>query len=144
MSTQNQTEIYNILPPSPPDFQTNNNEQLTQQTQSTEPTSHTQDNINSIFLEGQFLYINDLRTRNMLVNAWNAITELDLWNYMNQDTISYMWSDDPEICSIIQKMEQLGYDGHSGASFGWTMRQMQYIAKNGERQYAQENILQET
>jgi hypothetical protein len=32
-------------------------------------------------------------------------------------------------------MEELGYDGHSGASFGWTMRTMQYIANHGEKKY---------
>ena len=32
-------------------------------------------------------------------------------------------------------MEELGYNGHSGYSFGWTMRQMQYIAEHGESNY---------
>jgi hypothetical protein len=32
-------------------------------------------------------------------------------------------------------MEQLGYYGHSGSSFGLTMRTMQYIARNGEEKF---------
>jgi hypothetical protein len=32
-------------------------------------------------------------------------------------------------------MVELGYDGHSGCSFGYTMRIMQYIAKYGEEKY---------
>ena len=43
-----------------------------------------------------------------------------------------MMSSDKEINIITEKMAELGYDGHSGASFGWTMRQMQYIAQHGE------------
>lgn len=91
-----------------------------------------------LFSKGKFLYISDLSSREMLVNAWNAITELNLWDYMRQDTYSYMLSNDNEINLISRKMEELGYDGHSGCSFGWTMRQMQYIAKNGEKTYADE------
>ena len=87
------------------------------------------------FIKGQFLYIESIHTREMLVNAWNAITQLELWNYMKKDTYSFMLSNDKEIWIITKKMEELGYDGHSGASFGWTMRQIQYIAKNGEEKY---------
>jgi hypothetical protein len=32
-------------------------------------------------------------------------------------------------------MVELGYNGHSGSSFGYTMRAMQYIAQNGEEKY---------
>lgn len=94
-----------------------------------------------IFIRGEFLYIRDENSREMLVNAWNAITEVDMWNYMRNDCYSYMLSDDKQISIISDKMEELGYNGHSGCSFGWTMRQMQYIAKHGEEKYAEEIIL---
>lgn len=90
------------------------------------------------FIKGQFMYIKDKHSREMLVNAWNAINQLELWNYMRRETYSYMFSDDEEIDIITKKMEELGYNGHSGFSFGWTMRQMQYIAKNGEETYMKE------
>ena len=93
--------------------------------------------IQSKFLEGQFLYVNDPHSREMLINAWNAITLLELWNYMKNDQYSYMWNDDKEIGIIYKKMEELGYTIHSGGTFGWTMRQMQYIAKFGEKKFAQ-------
>jgi hypothetical protein len=51
-----------------------------------------------------------------------------------------MFSDDQEIWRITAKMEELGYNGHSGCSFGWTMRQMQYIAKYGEEKYRDELV----
>jgi hypothetical protein len=87
------------------------------------------------FIKGKFLYVKNEDTREMLVNAWNAINQLDLWDYMRCETYSYMFSGDAEIWVITKKMEELGYDGHSGASFGWTMRQMQYIAQNSEEKY---------
>ena len=135
MSSEIENQNYNILPPPPPN----------QQTESTEPTdttSHTQSNTDHTFLGGQFLYINDLYSREMLINAWNAITELDLWNYMRNEQYSYMLSNDKEIYIISRKMEELGYNGHSGFSFGWTMRQMQYIAQFGEKKYAETILYQ--
>jgi hypothetical protein len=35
-------------------------------------------------------------------------------------------------------MEELGYGGHSGASFGCTMRNMQYLAEHGEEKFKTE------
>ena len=90
------------------------------------------------FIKGKFLYVHDEHSREMLVNAWNAITEVDMWNYMKNDCYSYMLSNDKEISIISDKMGELGYNGHSGCSFGWTMRQMQYIAQHGEEKYAEE------
>ncbi len=87
------------------------------------------------FVKGDFAYIENSNEREMLQNAWNAITQLELWNYMKQNCESYMLSSDNEITIITHKMEELGYNGHSGFSFGWTMRQMQYIAQYGEEQY---------
>ena len=106
----------NIVPPIPPSSQLYN--------------LHTINQNNNLFVPGQFLYVNDTNTKDMLQNAWNAITQLDLWDYMRRETDSFMLSRDPEINIITNKMEELGYDGHSGSSFGWTMRQMQYIAEH--------------
>ena len=33
---------------------------------------------------------------------------------------------------ISENMLTLGFDDHSGASFGWTMRSMEYLVKNGK------------
>lgn len=88
------------------------------------------------FIHGMFLYMtSDDNTRKMLQNAWLAITQLKLWDYMKRDNTSYTMSDDPEIWTITKKMEELGYEGHSGFSFGWTMRNMQYIALYGEESF---------
>lgn len=113
----------NNLPPIPP-------------IKETEKETETLRTLNkNIFVPGQFLYIKSDNCREMLQNAWTAITQLELWDYMKCDTESYMLSCDPEIDIIHKKMEALGYFGHSGSSFGWTLRQIQYIAQNGEANY---------
>ena len=69
--------------------------------------------------------------REMLTNAYEAIQQTELWPFMKEDIFSYMFGVNPEIKMIQEKMSALGYDGHSGSSFGWTMREMQFIAQNG-------------
>lgn len=88
-----------------------------------------------IIIAGEFNYVNSTSTRIMLQNAYQAITSTETWEFVKKDIQSFMLSTSPEILRITEKMEKLGYSGHSGCSFGWTMRQMQYIAKNGEEEY---------
>jgi len=90
-----------------------------------------------IFRFGQFLYITDPSIRTMIKSAWDAVEQLDLWSYMRKNTYSYMISGDNELFKISAKIEELGYYGHSGASFCWTMRQIQDIAQNGEVEFMQ-------
>lgn len=73
----------------------------------------------------------DNHSRVMLENAYQAISLTEMWDYMKKDRESFMFSSDKEIGIISDKMAELGYDGHSGASFGVTMRNMQFIALNG-------------
>ena len=77
-----------------------------------------------------FYYI-DEKSRVMFENAYNAISLTEMWDYMKKDTESFMFSSDKEIEVISNKMSELGYNGHSGASFGLTMRNMQFIALHG-------------
>jgi len=84
---------------------------------------------------GKFDYISDDLTRLMCENAWQAITQTNNWDFVAKDIESFMWSKDPRIDIIAEKMEELGYTGHSGCSYGCTMRNMQYLAKNGENNF---------
>jgi len=90
---------------------------------------------NNFLGNGQFEYINDVHSREMLVNAWQAITITETWDFVKQDIDSFMFSHDPRVTRIYNKMEELGYGGHSGASFGFTMRNMQYLAQYGEEKF---------
>jgi hypothetical protein len=70
--------------------------------------------------------------RVMFESAFNAISQLELWPYMRNFTgESFMFSQEKNVSMIYNKIEELGYHGHSGASFGCIMRAMQYIAING-------------
>lgn len=140
MSTQ--IELQNILyPPVPPNF----DEERTITTVNSEETIAT---INSEFIEierktfvpGEFKYIDCEHTREMLVNAWQAINKTELWSFMKEDIESYMLSNDKRVDIIYHKMEELGYKGHSGISFGITMRNMQCIARYGEEKFSEKYI----
>ncbi len=91
-------------------------------------------------IPGQFDYINESWTRDMFINAWQAITITETWDFVKQEIESFMWSDDPRVKTIYNKMEEIGYMGHSGASFGYTMRTMQYIARHGEKKFKEEQL----
>ena len=85
--------------------------------------------------DGKMIYINNNFDRKIMTNAWEAITQTNNWDFVSQEIISFMWSDDPRIDEIMEKMEELGFDGHSGCSFGSTMRNMQFLVKNGEEEF---------
>ena len=89
------------------------------------------------FVPGKFEYIkpSSAHYKTMLVNAFQAITQTETWDFVKQDCESFMFSQDPKISIISEKMIELGYDGHSGCSFGCIMRDMQYIAKHGEKKF---------
>ncbi len=95
---------------------------------------------NDLSTIGQFNYINNINIREMLINGHNAVTELDLWEYMSKPCKCYLSSNDLEIHNIKNKMKEIGYN-HNDYSFEWTMRQLQFIAEHGHREYMYEFIL---
>jgi hypothetical protein len=80
----------------------------------------------------------------MLSNMYEAINELKLWDWLRTFTPEkkdgIMWSPAPEI-SKIGNHPKVDSDGHTGASFAWTMRHMEVIAKKGWRYYYTEFII---
>jgi hypothetical protein len=77
--------------------------------------------------------------RSMYTTAFDAITQLELWPFIKGFSgESFMFSSAPEVGRISSRISQLGYGGHSGASFGFTMRAMEYIGKNGLDKFQQE------
>lgn len=74
----------------------------------------------------------DTHEATMLADAYQAITKADMWEYMRQPSTpgkdGFMFSPAIELAAINAEMT---YDGHSGASYAWTMRQMEAIAKGG-------------
>jgi hypothetical protein len=85
--------------------------------------------------------ISDENNRFMLQNAHQAITLAEAWHFMRTfSDQSFMFSNSPIVSDIMKKMSQLGYDGHSGGSFAWTMRQMEFLAKNGKEAFLQQFV----
>ena len=132
----------NILyPPVPPSL----DEERTINTVSSEETIAT---INSEYMEieretfvpGKFNYVDCLHTREMLVNAWQAVNQTEMWSFMKEKIERFMLSNDKRADLIYEKMGELGYHGHSGFSFGWTMRQMQFIARYGEKKFSEQYL----
>jgi hypothetical protein len=85
-----------------------------------------------------FLNIKDESSRFMLENAYQAITISEGWDFMksfNDNQNGFMFSSNPMTGKIMSKMDELGYSGHSGFSFGWTMRMMEFLAKNGREAF---------
>jgi len=58
-----------------------------------------------------------------------------MWSFLRDnppsDTTGYMFSNNPEFGAIMNNMQV----GHSGGSYAWTMRNLQFIATNGMDAY---------
>lgn len=92
--------------------------------------------------DAEFNTISDEHSRFMLKNAHQAITLTEHWDYMKTfSEQSFMFSSNPAVSTITKKMSELGYDGHTGGSFGWTMRQMEFLAKNGKQAFLQQFVV---
>lgn len=81
-------------------------------------------------------YDTDLFTEHqaaMLKDADAAITQCGLWDWLRDYTPEhgkgFMFSEHPNLDRINEAMKL--YDSHSGASYGWVMSGMNYIAKHG-------------
>lgn len=87
--------------------------------------------------DGNMSYIKNKWTRKMCENAWQAINLTENWDFVVKPIESFTWSFDKRIDIISDKMVELGYNGHSGTSFGCTMRNMQFLAQNGVEKFKQ-------
>lgn len=82
-------------------------------------------------LNGSFKYIKSKSDKNMFSTAYKAITLTETWDYIkNMEEIF-----GPESNLIYKKIEELGYQGHSGCSFMSTLREMQFIVIYGEKKF---------
>jgi len=87
----------------------------------------------SIVKEGDFKSLKlDEGELEMLEDAYQAVSKSNRWAFLKREDVpgknGFMFSNLPELKDIDTYME---YSGHSGSSYGWTMRNMEYIAKNG-------------
>ena len=82
-----------------------------------------------------FDFIPCLRTRDMLLTAYKTITRLQKWEYLREYKVSeetgYMFSTELTINDLMDQIDTDYEFGHSGCSISYTMRAMDFIAKNG-------------
>jgi hypothetical protein len=91
---------------------------------------------------GKFLYVEDINTRRLLQYTWSAVSYVEgAWEFLKRDIESFTWSTDPIIGQIYDETVALGYNEHSGCSFGCALRELQYIAKHGEKEYIKHYLL---
>jgi hypothetical protein len=88
--------------------------------------------------ESNFDFINDLQSRAFFVSAFKAITICELWPWFNDfdSSNNFMFSTGAEIDLLRAELNKDPINNfHSGASYGFVLRQMEYIAKNGYEKY---------
>lgn len=74
-------------------------------------------------------------TSDMLYTAYICVNKAEAWNALaNFNELSYMFCEDPFIKELMYSINR-NYNGHSGTSLGWTMRQLECIAKYGYTKY---------
>tara|TARA_Y100000816_G_C25593455_1_gene318466 strand:- start:207 stop:497 length:291 start_codon:yes stop_codon:yes gene_type:complete len=92
-------------------------------------------------MKPSFEFITSELERRSLIEAYDAVNTLNLWDFMRKEHKSFMF---PETdFEIHEKLYDLADKtvGHSGTSYGWTMRVIEYIAKNGYENYKQKKLL---
>lgn len=82
-------------------------------------------------LAGNFSFIKDSMWRVMCQEMYTAITAADAWTEMKADPGDggYMFSGAPVVSKVSAHLNDTV--GHSGSSFGITMRNMQQLARVG-------------
>ena len=72
----------------------------------------------------------DEDSRVMVRDAYEATEKTESWKYLQnfEPQNGFMFTDNPVVSKINSNLK---YQGHSGSSYGWTMRQIQYIATHG-------------
>ena len=85
-----------------------------------------------------FSFVKDLHDRALFVSAFNAISECELWYWFKafDSSSNFMFSTSLELDMLHDVLRKDPINSnHSGGSFAFMMRQMEYIAKNGYENY---------
>ena len=92
------------------------------------------------FGNGEFDYVLNELDKSMLINAWKSINQTNMWEFVKDHDGPFMFSTDSRLDIIMDKMTELGFTSHSGFSFAFTLRQIQYLATHGEPIFRQRYI----
>ncbi len=108
------------------------------------PLLNTNTNTNNMksefFGDGEFEFASDF-SRPYFQSAHKAITRCELWNWLQkyepEEDKGFMFTRDvPELDRLNKEMQKDPVNGgHSGSSYAITMRNMEFIAKNGYEEF---------
>jgi len=93
-----------------------------------------------------FSFIKDVDSRNNLLNAYNAVSKCDAWEFLKkfkpEDVDGCLYCSHPKIYKIYETMETCSpkISNHSGSSFSNTMKDIQKIAKIGYEKYKNDKV----
>ena len=89
-----------------------------------------------VYLPGDFSFIQDESSRRYVKDAYDATVVSEQMELMKEEPEKgYMFSSDTRY-ELIQKQMKL-LSEHSGSSYSWTMRQVQFIAQKGWAAYVE-------
>ena len=91
-------------------------------------------------LFGDYSWMKDPSSRMLCTDAHRVITELALWDWMKQAEPPSgqgftFWNPAP---LELERLNACIDDSHTGFTYGWTMRQMERVAKLGWENYVTE------
>lgn len=91
---------------------------------------------------GKFDFIKEEQFRMCLEDAYSAVDEMNLWDYLQNNLFnSFAYYNGPDIDLHLELLKKANkHNTHSGASYGITMRNMEQIAKNGFEQWKTDYI----
>ena len=91
---------------------------------------------------GKFDFIKEEQFRMCLEDAYSAVDEMNLWDYLQNNLFnSFAYYTGPDIDLHLELLKKANkHNTHSGASYGITMRNMEQIAKNGFEQWKTDYI----
>ena len=93
-----------------------------------------------------FSFIKDVDSRNNILNAYNAVTKCNSWEFIKkfkpEDVDGCLYCSHPTIYKISETMEKCTpkIPPHSGSSFTWTMKEIHKIAKFGYEKYKNDKL----
>jgi hypothetical protein len=88
--------------------------------------------------DGKMEYIQDIHMRELLTDAWKAITLTNNWDFIYEDISRFAFENEPRNYEILQKMSQIKpcYLKQSHKYYYRVlMRCMNYLARNGEKKF---------
>ena len=94
-------------------------------------------------MSGRFDFVRDHMFRMCLEDAYDAVEDMNLWDYLKQNTFESFtyYHDRPDYelhATLMSKVDRRNV--HSGASYGIAMRIMESIAKHGMERWKTEYI----